>query len=190
MTRRQHDFYPTPSWATQHMIDELPFSLSGTILEPCCGAGDIVGPVQHQTPAVFTCDIDHEHQPDLVADMTLRRSWKTAIEVIGTRPHWTITNLPFNAAHHILPLALEYSTEGVIALLRLSYQEPCENRAQWLSENQERQSILYLPRRVSFTGDGNTDNVATAWFIWGKSRRVAPPYIYPRVDSKQLVLGV
>jgi hypothetical protein len=187
--RRPNDFYPTPTWATEHMIDAVPFSLAkGIILEPCCGARDIVRPIQQHNPAVFTCDIDRQHQPDLVADMTRRDSWDAAVDIIGTLPQWVITNPPFNAAHHILPLALECCTVGVIALLRISYSEPCENRARWLWENQERQSILYLPRRVSFTGDGNTDNVATAWFIWGKTERLAPPFIYPRVDVQQMAL--
>jgi hypothetical protein len=189
--RRAHDFYPTPGWATEYMIDTVPFPLDrGIVIEPCCGACDIVQPVQKQNPAVFTCDIDRTHEPDLVADMTRRDSWDEAVERIGCQPAWVITNPPFNAAHHIIPLALEYSQGGVIALLRLSYSEPCENRNRWLWDNQDRQSILYLPKRVSFTGDGNTDNVATAWFIWGKAERLAPPFIYPTVEVEQMALAV
>ena len=49
---------------------------------------------------------------------------------------------------------------------------------------------FYPPRRISFTGDGATDNVATAWFIWGKTERLAPPFVYPRVDVEQLALSI
>jgi hypothetical protein len=129
-------------------------------------------------------------RPDFVADMTRRDSWERATDIAGGLPQWIVTNPPFNAAPHILPLALECCTVGVIALLRISYSEPCENRARWLWENQERQSILYLPRRVSFTGDGATDNVATAWFIWGKTERLAPAFIYPTVDVEQMALAI
>jgi hypothetical protein len=189
--RRPYDFYPTPTWATEHLLDALPFLLGkGIVLEPCCGALDIVRPIEQRNRAIFTCDIDGQHAPDLVADMTRRDSWDAAVQIIGTNPDWVVTNPPFNAAHHILPLALEYATQGVIALLRLSYQEPCDNRAEWLWQNQDRQSILYLPRRVSFTGDGATDNVATAWFVWGKHQRIAPSYIYPAVDTSQLTLSI
>ena len=185
--RRAHDFYPTPGWATEYMIDTVPFPLDwGTVLEPCCGALDIVRPMQTINPAVFTCDIDRTHEPDLVADMTRRDSWDEAVERIGCSPQWVITNPPYNAAPQILPLALEYCTVGLIALLRISYGEPCGNRAEWLQANQDRQSIIYLPRRVSFTGNGKTDNVATAWFIWGKKERIAAPFIYPTVEAKQL----
>jgi len=110
--------------------------------------------------------------------------------MIGHTPAWVVTNPPFNAAPHILPLALEHCAIGVIALLRISYGEPCENRARWLWGNQDRQSILYLPKRVSFTGDGATDSVATAWFIWGKSERLAPAFVYPRVDVEQMALAI
>lgn len=187
--RRANDFYPTPAWATEHMIFTVPF-LINQALEPCCGACDIVQILRNRRSAVFTCDIDPQHSPDLVADMTRRDSWDKTVEAIGGRPEFVVTNPPFNAAHSILPLALEYCTVGVIALLRISYSEPCENRARWLWENQDRQSILYLPRRVSFTGDGATDNVATAWFIWGKQERLARPFIYPTVEVQQMALAI
>jgi hypothetical protein len=48
-------------------------------------------------------------------------------------------------------------------LLRLSYLEPCNNRAEFLSVNPP--SLIVLPR-ISFTGDGKTDNVTCAWFVW------------------------
>ena len=90
--RRPNDFYPTPSWATEHMIDAVPFPLDrGIILEPCCGALDIVRPIQAINPAVFTCDIDRRHQPDLVANMTHRDSWDQAVSIIGT-PTSTLNN--------------------------------------------------------------------------------------------------
>ena len=188
--RRPNDFYPTPSWATEYLLKALPFSISrGVVIEPCCGAGDIVQAVERVNMPVFTCDVDRRHRPDLVADMTLRETWERAVRMIGHTPAWVVTNHPFNAAHHILPLALEHA-KGVIALLRISYGEPCENRARWLWENQERQSILYLPRRISFTGDGATDNVATAWFIWGKTERLAPAFVYPTVDVEQMALAI
>ena len=189
--RRPNDFYPTPSWATEYLLNALPFSISrGVVIEPCCGARDIVQAVERVNMPVFTCDVDLRHRPDLAADMTLRESWERAVRMIGHTPAWVVTNPPFNAAHHILPLALEHCTQGLIALLRTSYSEPCENRARWLWENQDRQSILYPPRRISFTGDGATDNVATAWFIWGKTERLAPPFVYPRVDVEQMALAI
>jgi hypothetical protein len=192
--RRPNDFYPTPTWGTECMLDALPFDFapSANIWEPCAGAGDIakvIDGINHLNFHPVTNDIDPQHDVDYHLDATLRSTWEDIADEHG-QPDWVITNPPFNAAHHILPLAMEYSTKGVIALLRLSYSEPCENRSRWLYDNQERQSILYLPRRISFTGDGATDNVATAWFIWGKAERLAPPFIYPRVEVEQMGLAV
>jgi hypothetical protein len=115
-------------------------------------------------------------------------SWDEAVERIGCQPDWVITNPPFNVAHKILPLALEHCNKGVIALLRLTYLESCKNRASWLRRYQDNLSILFLPRRVSFTGDGRTDSACTAWFIWGKDGRICEPFVYPTVEIKQLEL--
>jgi hypothetical protein len=176
------------------MLDALPFRFAprDRVLEPCAGVGDISSIVDRKCGLLYytlTNDIAPQHHADYHLDATLRSTWEDIAYEQG-KPAWVITNPPFNAAAHILPLALEYCTKGVIALLRISYSEPCDNRAQWLYDNQDRQSILYLPRRVSFTGDGATDNVATAWFIWGKADRLAPPFIYPTVDVEQMALAI
>ena len=53
-------------------------------------------------------------------------------------------------------------------LLRLSYAEPCLNRAEWLKAHPI-SHLIVLPR-ISFTGNGKTDNVTCAWFVWDKLR--------------------
>ena len=72
----------------------------------------------------------------------------------------------------------------------LSNLEPCANRGHWLEQHQDRMSILFLPKRVSFTGDGQTDSVATAWFLWGKDGRLTDPFVYPVVDQRLSLVEV
>lgn len=179
--RRENDYYPTPQWATAHLLESLPFAIKGTWVEPCVGSGDIADVVRRYTPAGVTGDIDRAHAADVHGDAADPRTWDTFEEITGAPPTWCITNPPFNQASRILPLAMERCTKGLIALLRLSYLEPCNNRRQWMEQHQDRMSILFLPKRVSFTGDGQTDSVATAWFLWGKHQRLAEPFIYPVV---------
>jgi len=50
--------------------------------------------------------------------------------------------------------------------LRLSYLEPCQNRAQWLADH-PLTKLIVLPR-ISFNGSGKTDSCTTAWMIWDK----------------------
>lgn len=189
--RREYDYYPTPQWATAHLLESLPFAIKGTWVEPCVGAGDIARMVQQQNPVGVTGDIVSGPciHPDIVGDATSPKTWDAFQDVLGGSPSWCITNPPFNQASQILPLALERCTKGVIALLRLSYLEPCANRGHWLEQHQDRMSILFLPKRVSFTGDGQTDSVATDWFIWGKQQRLAEPFIYPVVDRQLSLLS-
>jgi len=185
MGRVAFDFYPTPAWATQYLLKALPFDPLGRVLEPCAGNWDIANQLPNLW--VWTNDIDMSRTADSHYDMTLPESWKTIADV-WFPPDWVITNPPFNAASTILPLAYSACTKGVIMLLRLTYQEPCQDRAAWLWEHQDKQSIIYLPRRVSFTGDGRTDSAATAWFVWGKEGRLCDPFLYPVVEAKQLSL--
>jgi hypothetical protein len=51
-------------------------------------------------------------------------------------------------------------------LLRLSYLEPCENRASWLVEHPPAKLIVFNPRPRFRADTGGTDSVTSAWFIW------------------------
>lgn len=50
-------------------------------------------------------------------------------------------------------------------LLRVSFLEPCNDRAEFLAAHPPR---LFVLPRISFTGDGKTDNVTCAWYVWDK----------------------
>lgn len=156
MTRRAHDFYPTPSWATRELLNRV--DINGTVLEPCVGAGDMTRELA-AVGQLRTNDLDVTHQADSHEDATNKRWWNTLPQY-----DWVITNPPFNVAHKILPHACEHATKGVAMLLRLTYLEPCEGRDMWLSVNPPHRLIV-LPR-ISFTGDGKADSVTCAWFVW------------------------
>ena len=192
MARRENDYYPTPRWATAHLLEALPFTIVDPWVEPCVGTGDISDVVEQSgaTFGGFSNDIDPRQLADFYGDAGKSETWDAFEDLMGAPPAWCITNPPFNQAHRILPLAMERCTKGVIALLRLSYLEPCANRNHWLEQHQDRLSILFLPKRVSFTGDGQTDKVATAWFIWGKHQRLTDPFVYPVVDQQLSLVEV
>ena len=58
--------------------------------------------------------------------------------------------------------------DGIILMLRLSFLEPCHNRYAFLEKHPP--TALYAVPRLSFTGDGKTDSVACAWFLWDKKQ--------------------
>ena len=158
MTRRSHDFYPTPSWATEKLLEHFP--LTGVIGEPCVGAGDMAN-VLRQHGKVWTNDVDRSHPADSYHDLMDPASW-------GKLPEcdWIVTNPPFSIAAAIVPAAYEKARLGIAMFLRLSYLEPCQNRGEWL-ERHPLSKLIVLPR-ISFNGSGKTDSCTTAWMIWDK----------------------
>lgn len=158
--RRKNDFYPTPGWATEVLLSNLPDEIeadSMVIYEPCSGQGDISNILKKKYPIVLTNDIDPEMPSDGHIDATLDKAWTLQVD-------WTITNPPFNQAYQIVSKAVKNSKNGVAALLRLSFLEPTMERGPWLAANPPDKMIV-LPR-ISFTGDGKTDSVTCAWMIW------------------------
>lgn len=87
------------------------------------------------------------------------------------RPDWVIGNPPFNQLEDILEKSLVNSTVGVAFILRLSALEPACTRSRrgeimeaWADNL--RFVMPFSGPRPSFTGDGKTDSVTTAWFVW------------------------
>jgi hypothetical protein len=152
--------------------------MNGFVLECCSGDGAIATALQNTVPKkhlVETNDLDPKWDADQHGDATDVRWW------MNQTCNWVVTNPPFNVAAKILPLAFERAFNGVAMLLRLSYLEPCAGRGRWLVKHPPTRLIV-LPR-ISFTGDGKTDNVTCAWYVWERndygqqSLEVVPPTI-------------
>lgn len=184
MVRRAYDFYPTGQRHTLELLERLPFKLSGKVLEPCVGSGDIAIPLTKQGFDVVTNDVDATHEANFHLDAARPETWREFPEV-----DFVVTNPPFSVAPAILLLAHQKARVGIIFLLRLSYSEPCGNRADWMQRHQHEQSILYPTNRISFTADGKTDSVASAWFMWGKGARLCAPFVYPEPSGQGVLFG-
>lgn len=155
--RRPNDFYPTPGWATHELLRHV--DVGGAVLECCAGDLAIAANLPERC-SVMTNDIDTARNCHMSFDAS--KPWPLVKGAVD----WVITNPPFAFAPAIVPLAYEHATIGIAMLLRLSYLEPVENRGAWLNEHPPTELIV-LPR-ISFTGDGKTDNVTCAWFVWDK----------------------
>lgn len=166
--RRRLDQYFTPSWATKVLLAHYPH-VAGNILECCSGEGHIAKELEGRG-WVVTNDIDPALPSHLHHDATDPYTWPLFAVAINDPldPNfdWVISNPPFNVCQPIVEGACGAARKGVAMLLRLSYLEPCENRANFLSCSPPTHCIV-LPR-ISFTGDGKTDNVTCAWFVWEK----------------------
>lgn len=173
--RRTNDFYPTPEWATRELVRRV--DISGVVFEPCVGDGAISGALakapQSSEARIYTGDIDPQWSPMVCGDALERQFWDDAVSRIesdfmySTEIDWVVTNPPFNVAAQIVPIAFNRAAKGIAMLLRLSYLEPVENRGSWLNQHPPT-DLIVLPR-ISFTGNGKTDNVTCAWMVWRKA---------------------
>jgi hypothetical protein len=161
LKRRALDYYPSGTRAAAALYGRLPGIRH--VAEPCVGTGDLVA--DSWLDVMWTNDIDHTRQADYRLDAAQRESW-----LVFPRPRWVVTNPPFSQAAAILANALEFATDGVAMILRLSFLEPCAGREQLLLLRPPTRLIV-LPR-MSFTNDGKTDSVTCAWMVW--SRYVSP----------------
>ena len=157
--RRKLDAYFTPESPIKALIANENFD--GLLYECCNGQGDIAKNLRERGYKVLTNDIDKKLKAHRHCDASLSESWA------GLKIDWTITNPPFKQAAEILRQAYWNSNKGVAFLLRISFLEPCNNRADFLSANPP--SRVYILPRISFTGDGKTDNVTLMWAVWDKT---------------------
>jgi hypothetical protein len=156
--RRAWDAYFTPTSAVHALMERIDLR-DRSVLEPCAGDGAVVRPISEVCGLVRTNDLNPSMKADTCADATDPAWWRNQPPV-----DWVISNPPFSVAADIVPLAHQKAVCGVAMLLRLSYLEPCENRAAWLAKHPPT-GLIVLPR-ISFTGDGKTDNVTCAWMVW------------------------
>lgn len=166
MARRKLDQYFTPTHAVEELIKRLPLAPGDRVLEPCSGEGAIAVALIAHGCLVRTNDIDPQQPADEHFDAAQSRFWEG---IKWDCPDWIITNPPFSHAAQIIPFAYEHARTGIAMLLRYSYLEPCEDRGEWLALNPPT-GLISVPR-ISFTGDGKTDSVGTAWFVWDKDNR-------------------
>lgn len=170
MPRRNLDFYPTPEWATNTLLDLV--DIDGPVLECCSGENDIANVLAVRGNHVFTNDIDLSRPSDWHFDATDPRVWTCREE---ERFDWVITNPPFYYAPAIIPLAYAHARVGIAMYLRITYLEPTQKgrrsrRGHWLAANPI-SDLIVLPR-LSHTGDGKTDFATCAWMIWDKRQPV------------------
>jgi hypothetical protein len=147
--------------------------IQGRVLEPCAGDGAIARPLVEWGYEVITNDLNPAMPSVMHYDATDAFWWQR-----GGGVPWVVSNPPFSLASRIVPLAFEAATEGVAMLLRLSWLEPCADRARFLVDHPPT-DLIVLPR-ISFTGNGKTDNVTCAWMVWSKAPRQQTITVIPK----------
>lgn len=181
---RAFEFYPTDEAVTRRLLRHV--LVCGRVGEVCAGEMDMARVLRQHTPhcQVVTNDIRPMTGVDYTGDAT-----RPDAPIWSGRFDWVVTNPPFSQAFDILRLAWENTAVGVAMLLRLTFLEPVggrydddgflcwpeigKARGQWLSDHERDLShlIIFGSPRPSFTGNGSTDSVTTAWMVWQHGHR-------------------
>lgn len=169
--RHKWDYYVTPIEPICEFIEEFwmqePAAFSYSIFDPAAG-GDAKNPMSYPTALdlmgvpednIFTMDIRQDSLAELKGDY---------LKLKSVNCFTIITNPPFDLAVPFIRKALDDVKAGgfVIMLLRLNFLGSKERRQFW-AENMPKYIYVHH-RRMSFTGDGNTDSIEYAHFIWQK----------------------
>lgn len=169
-SRVKDDFYATPFYATEAILDKE--QLHGSILEPAAGEG-------HISKVLF------ERYPNsqIVSTDLVQRNDKFGCGVVGGGDFLTesypskfdnvITNPPFSLAKEFAERALEISREKVILFAKIQFLEG-QQRKDFFAAHPPRSVYVFSKRvnplrngiEVDENGKPWSSTMCFAWFVW------------------------
>ena len=178
------DFYPTPAWGTRALLRYVSFE--GSILEPCCGTGDMADVLKAAGHEVVACDL-HDRGYGAVRDF---------FDIQERHPN-IVTNPPFNLAEEVLAHALRLADSKVCLLLRTAFLEG-RGRYEGIYRDTPPSRLIVFSQRLSMYPAGSVvdggGTTSYSWFVWdaadtSKETRITwiEPGMKPRtVSPKQI----
>jgi hypothetical protein len=179
MSRESMDFYPTPRWVAAL----CPVGCEGDVVfDPCAGEGDLLLEMQARGCIVVGFELSAERAAlatqrlgvDIQACDSLRAAWPDGL---------VVQNPPFSMAHLFVRRAIGLGLRQA-TLLPLSWLEPAGQRRDLLALGPD---VMVLPRRPSFTGNGN-GFISCAWMCWPGSGRIR--YAVEAASAQPSLFGV
>ena len=162
--REKDDFYPTPSEATQALMDRQKFE--GNIWECACGNGAMSEIMIKNGYEVFSTDLIDRGYGNTGVDF-LKHDHSTFKNAIGIDN--IITNPPFNLSTEFTIEALSLAKKKVCMLNKLSYLEGIK-RKELIFDKNKLEKVLVFSRRVPFKKESTQTKaaglMAFAWFIY------------------------
>ncbi len=153
------DFFPTPDWATQALVDNEKFE--GSIWEPACGDGAMARVLEGTGCPVTASDLYHRGFGETGVDFL--RSTRQVDNIV--------TNPPYNAAEGFIRAALAQARHKFALLLRLAFLEGA-NRQRTIFAKTPPARVWVFSERITFYPAGavrkGSGTTAYAWFVWDK----------------------
>jgi len=162
--RANADFYPTPSYAVERLLERETFE--GTIWE--CASGD--GAIAKFFPNCVASDIRTEGVYG-----------ENGVDFLKTmhRVNHIITNPPYKYAKEFVQHALLCADKKVAMLLKLVFLESIGRKG--LFDRKLLRKVYVFRKRLKIYAEGklgkNSGLIAYAWFVWDKSY-----YGLPEID--------
>lgn len=167
------DDFPTPPWGTRALIEHVigvEQARGGTCLEPACGRGYMVSPLQEYFDRVDAADAyDYGFAP-------VRDFLNYPYEALSH--DWLITNPPFRLAEDFVARAMTVARKGVAILARTVFLESVGRYKSIFSTNPPTKFAQFSERLPMVKG--RLDAKATtatgyAWFVWEKEAQTKHP---------------
>lgn len=153
------DFFPTPAWATEALIDNERFD--GDLWECACGNGAMSEVLENASSNVYSSDLFDRGYGDAGIDFLEAEKRFDNI----------VTNPPYNAAEGFVQSGLKMANKKFALLLRLAFLEGSNRQRTIFSEAPPSrvwvfsERITFYPAGAEVKGSGTT---AYAWFVWDK----------------------
>ena len=158
------DDFPTPPWATRALIEHIigVDAVRGlSCLEPACGAGHMVRPLQEYFGSVKYSDAyDYGFGP--IRDYLSYPYETNAVD-------WVVTNPPFRLAEDFVQRSIAVARQGVAMLVRTVFLESIGRYERLFSQNPPSIFAQFVERVPMVKG--RLDHRATtatgyAWLVW------------------------
>ena len=166
------DYYATPAWATELILDELWLPTQALILDPSAGEGAILDVAEARGFQAVGYELDAERarvcgakRPTIQCDALGPEPWCHASAIVG--------NPPFSKALEFAEKAAQWAeAHGTVAalLLRLAF---AESKSRVEFHRSYPSALRVLSERPRFRADtSGTDSSAYAWFVWDRRYEV------------------
>jgi hypothetical protein len=183
-SRKKSDQYPTPESALEAILPVFcSLYLGGPVLEPSCGAGNVVAYLRKMVPESgpwLGIEIDPTYAQawdELAGDRRIVGDFLT-MDFGSKRWSFIVGNPPYRDAEAFVRKCwevLEENTGRLMFLLRLNFLGSQKRRPFFLELPPS--DVFVLSKRPSFV-NGGTDATEYAWFVWDKRSPREPTRLF------------
>ena len=157
--RKPEDFYPTPPYATQALLDREKFI--GCVWEPACGEGHMSKVLLHNYFTISTDLIDRGYGT--------QKDFLSATDVHDN----IITNPPFSLGLEFVLQAKKLAKNKIAMLFKTQFLEGVGRQSMFLDTAFPLKCVYQFSKRLTFGGRSSGGMLAFAWFVWDKRHKGA-----------------